>query len=463
MSYFLTAGLAGAVFAYLLIRTRYFFFNLAENTLSLLNAVLSEEEDIQKQSGLIKALKKLLTSLVAMLIVMALVVAATAIPLLLYSWVMATPWNALNFSSWTFVLSFSLGSLVPFVLPSGSRREDENYSEISQLFHRLILNNYNLSKLLFSADARFKKNKSVVEDDNYVMVSGLARAGTTSVTSQLFDLGQFSSLDYSNMPVLIAPNIWKRIYSPKKVSLKERKHGDRMLFGLNTVEALEEYFFKVFLNDCFITERYLKAHAIPADVYTKYKHYQTMIRTDNKSVYLSKNNNLILRYASLREFDRSFKAIFLFRQPLEHAQSLLYQHQRFCKLQQEDSFIIEYMNWLGHHEFGTNQKVFNFSESDLKLPADKEQLDYWLAVWTNYYAHLLRLDNTNLFIIDYKDYLHQPVEVFKYLSDKLDIPLDVDRMEIFENKKDISYHGDASTLQRAQEVYEVLLSRKATF
>ena len=96
-----------------------------------------------------------------------------------------------------------------------------------------FLDPFVLSKLLFSFDSKFKKGERIENKAEFVIVSGLARAGTTSLTDQLFKAGKFSSLDYSNMPFLLAPNLWKKMYNPKKAKLKERKHGDKMMFGLN--------------------------------------------------------------------------------------------------------------------------------------------------------------------------------------------------------------------------------------
>ena len=86
-----------------------------------------------------------------------------------------------------------------------------------------------------------------------------------------------------------------------------------------------------------------------------------MIVGKSKNNYLSKNNNFILRYKSIRKLNNCFIMVILFRSPLEHANSLLNQHKKFCKIQKKDPFILEYMNWLGHHEFGLNQKQFSFN------------------------------------------------------------------------------------------------------
>lgn len=459
MTYFFLAGISGIVFSGLLIYFRKQFFKTLEATLALSNAVLSEEEELVKQKRLIQALKSMLFSLVYSVFIIAIIIIATSIPIVLYAIIENIPYEDLEFNSVGFVLFLSIGSILPFVLKK--KKKSEDYSEASKLLHKLILNNYFLSKFLFSIDYRFKKNKNIKQDSNFLIVSGLARAGTTSLTEQIFKAGKFSSLGYSNMPLILAPNLWKRLYNPKKTELKERKHGDKMLFGVNTIEALEEYFFKVFLNDSFISNNYLTSHEISQENYENYLKYQTLIRKSSDSMYLSKNNNLILRYHSLRNFNKDFKVIFLFRKPVEHAYSLLNQHQRFSNIQNENDFVLTYMNWLGHHEFGNNQKVFKLTEEDPNITFDKNSLNYWLEVWLNYYSYLVKIDDSNAILIEYEDYLKHPKEVLFAIEKNLKTQFNYSHIKPFENSKDIDTSDcDKDLLRKVDIVYNALKKRK---
>lgn len=463
MLYFIVAGVSGFALAASIIALKNIFFELIESSVSLTNEVLSKEDETIKQKKLIGALKLILVSLLKTIIAFGLIACATLLPLYLYSIFNKVNFGSLDFSSLWFILSLSIGSIIPFFLFK-KKKTDDNYSEASKLFHRLILNNYNLSKLLFSFDKKFKKGETITEKSDFVIVSGLARAGTTSLTDQLYKAGKFSSLDYSNMPLLLAPNLWKKLYNPKNAELKERKHGDKMMFGLNTIEALEEYFFKVFLNDSFIGDSILTKHDISHEVYEKYLAYQSLIRTDNSHLYLSKNNNLILRYPSLRSLNKDFKAIFLFRNPVEHAYSLLNQHLRFSEFQHDDNFIETYMDWLGHHEFGYNQKVFSFDNKPLEIEYDKSTLDYWLSVWLNYYSYLLTLDNSAFILIDYQDYLSKPKEVLIHLQNELKMDFDLSNVKPFNNKKTIDASScNVHLLEATEKIYKQLKQKKVAF
>ena len=244
MIYFLILGFSGIIFSSLLIYFRKHFFLALEATLALANAVLSNEDETVKQKKLVVALKAMLISLAITIGLICVIVVLTCLPVYIFKLIKNVATQELDLGSIWVIVSFSIGTIIPFLIKR--KKPIEDYSEASILFHKLILNNYNLSKMLFSFDRKFKKGEKIQDKNTFLIVSGLARAGTTSLTDQLFKAGAFSSLDYSNMPLLLAPNLWKKMYNPKKTDLKERKHGDKMLFGLNTIEALEEYFLKCF-------------------------------------------------------------------------------------------------------------------------------------------------------------------------------------------------------------------------
>ena len=120
------------------------------------------------------------------------------------------------------------------------------------------------------------------------------------------------------MPFLLAPNFWKKIHRPKSFKKRERAHGDKVLFSENSIEALEEYFFKVFLDDKFIKKEYLDRHEVDDQLFKNYLLYQEIFkdRRTDKTIYLAKNNNFILRYESMRKSSKDFKVILIFRNPL---------------------------------------------------------------------------------------------------------------------------------------------------
>jgi len=281
------------------------------------------------------------------------------------------------------------------------------------------------------------------------LITGLARAGTTALTRALTDRGPFASLDYSNMPVLLAPRLWSKFYKPKKKEDKERAHGDGIKVGLASVEALEEYFFKVTTNDRFISDTGLHLHEISAEENDLYRRY-TKSLCNVGQVYLAKNNNAVLRLKSMLPLNPDMTVFVLVRDPLQHAFSLMKQHQKFEKEQTADPFILEYMNWLGHHEFGLGQLPFNLSGS-APQQTDRGQLNYWLERWMDYYNYAKTISNIQF--IAYEDFVARPKEVLERISTATSITLKTEGVELFEKTAlNVPVH-DAGLAARALEIY----------
>jgi hypothetical protein len=236
------------------------------------------------------------------------------------------------------------------------------------------------------------------------------------------------------------------------------------MFGYRTIEALEEYFFKVFLKDSYISNESLEKHELDERVYLEYRNYQKLICPKNQdSNYLAKNNNLILRYKSLRSFNQDFKIVMVFRNPLSHAYSLLTQHNRFCDMHEADPFSLEYMNWLGHHEFGSNHKMFNLELMDLRKRYDSFSINYWIAVWISYYTNIQTLlEDPNLLLIDYSDLCSRPTQLLSTLGGLLHMELAEEQKEPYTQRKLPDLDPDKDLLEKAITLFEQLKQQKVS-
>jgi hypothetical protein len=418
--------------------------------------MLADVSDEEKQKLLIDGLGKVLINL--FLVLMIVVVAVMSLLLILYGYSVwqSRPFEQLDLDSGTFYLALAIGSILPFV-PLMLKKSQSGYSESARLLHQIILDNQNLGKSLFQFESRFYLRDEKAVEPKAVIVTGLARAGTTALTTQLHEIGDFYSLSYANMPFLMAPNLWQKIYKPKNVQKTERSHGDGVEFGLDSVEALEEYFWKSQLSDAFIEPDHLKQHTVTDDTARAYKNYQKIVRlaNDSGSIYLAKNNNMMLRYDSIKAHVKNLNIILLIRSPLEHANSLLKQHLRFSEMQSEDAFILEYMNWLGHHEFGLNQKEFKFGDQKISN-LDKTTIDYWLTVWINYYSAVKNhLSDEQINPLCYEDFLANPTNVFEKLSEQMGLSLRTKEFKKFiPRTSKTPAPNDQKLLAKAEDLYE---------
>lgn len=431
---------------------------MAIATVRLLDTMLDSDLDEDLQQA--RLLKRVPTALIKLFLFIAVLIVSFSIaflPSLAFAGFDFSKFQLLDSHSWKFIFALLLGSFAPVLLLK-IRKKENAYSEMSALLHELVLDNYNVHRFLFKK----KQDRTGLEHSNefFVVISGLARSGTTAVTTLLYDSKKFHSPTYANMPFLLSPKLWRRFYKPKKLKLKERVHGDKVLFGYDTIEAFEEYFFKAFLKDNYIQSEYIKKHTISDTIFSDYLTFQNSFRVKDSTLYLAKNNNLILRYESLRKLNKAFLVIFMFRNPINHAYSLLKQHQQFNKFQEEDSFVLKYMNWLGHFEFGQGHRPFKLNKEINSY--SKDSIEYWLCLWIDYYTELLRLivADENVMLIQYNDFLKQPEAVFELIQKEINQELSVEEIIKFKNTN--AYQGivDSEVEKRAMEVFEKLKNKK---
>ncbi len=254
-----------------------------------------------------------------------------------------------------------------------------NYNIWQRGLHRLALSydfmretSFDLEKMLFL------KRAKTVNAKKPVFVTGLARGGTTILLEAIHASGDFASLSYSNMPFLLAPNLWGMIArNSSNKDKSERAHGDGIMISTNSPEAFEEVFWKTFSRK---------------DGVSQFKDYmQLILHSYQKNRYLSKNNQNVNRIDTIRALLPNAKILIVFKSPLSHAYDLLTQHRSFAKVQQKDGFIKDYMDWIGHSEFGLSYQPI--VKNNL-VYTDFNHIDHWLEQWLMLYSKLLG-ENSN--------------------------------------------------------------------
>jgi hypothetical protein len=227
---------------------------------------------------------------------------------------------------------------------------------------------------------------------------GLARSGTTIALEILEKAGPFHSPTYRDMPFVLCPNLWQGLtkYSRLDAKLAARAHGDGIAIGFDSPESFEEVFWR---TTCRALPGPDLAYApITQDTLTDFAAYRQLNlraaltnmpgqpQTPQTLRYLSKNNNNVMRIGQLSEQTEA-RLVLIIRDPLATAWSLYRQHQRFVEIQADDAFVLAYMRWLGHYEFGQGHKPLVSGSQELH-GFNPTQPDYWLAYWIGTYQSL---------------------------------------------------------------------------
>ena len=313
-----------------------------------------------------------------------------------------------------------------------------NYSWLEQKLHKFALSSQLMREVTF--DLESANISRTCETKNHIFITGLARAGTTILLNSLYKSNIFASLSYADMPFVLAPNLWSKIsFQQKDLKLQERAHGDGIKVSTESPEAFEEVFWQTFAEDKD-DELEEKFRIYVGNIVHKYK----------KERYLSKNNQNIKRISLIHSIFSKSKIFIPFREPIQHAYSLLTQHKRFIEYSKNDKFISKYMKWIGHTEFGPN--YIPIHTQNLNFHNDME-INHWIEQWYLTYGDAFHSfkNMDNVYLISYeklcstKDYWYQIQKIAK-IKEYYDF-------EFRESKKIIKENIDSALKKKAMSLY----------
>jgi len=316
-----------------------------------------------------------------------------------------------------------------------------NYSRLEQKLHEFALSSQFMREVTFDFESTNFSPSS--DNEEHVFITGLARSGTTILLNALYKSNIFASLSYADMPFILAPNLWSKIsFNKKNLELKERAHGDGIKISIESPEAFEEVFWKTFAEENH-DELGEKFRVYVGNILYKYK----------KERYLSKNNQNIKRVELINSIFSNSKILVPFREPIQHAYSLLTQHKKFIEEAKNDIFISKYMKWIGHTEFGPN--YIPIHKQNLNFQNDLE-INHWIEQWFLTYSDSFQSlkNKRNVYFISYeklcssKDYWFQ---IQKLVN--IEKPSD---FEFRESKKDILCNIDKFLKEKVISLYSGL-------
>jgi hypothetical protein len=314
-----------------------------------------------------------------------------------------------------------------------------NYSALDRALHRLAFGAPGLQLAAADIESRlYREEIRAVEAGPPVFITSLPRAGTTLLLEVLHRFPAFAAHCYRDMPFVMAPMVWARLSGAfrKRAELAERAHGDGMEIGFDSPEAFEEVLWRAFWPEKYSDGGIAlwsagdgKAEA--AAFFAEHlKKIVALRRNGDQSGrqggrYLSKNNANIARLDLLTEMFPGVKTVVPFRRPLEHAASLLRQHQNFLTLHEQEPFVRRYMADIGHYEFGALHRPIAFPGlAELTAGRDPQSLDYWLAYWTAAFAHIAARQAQNpeqILLLSYEDSCANGREALAALCQRLDV------------------------------------------
>lgn len=314
------------------------------------------------------------------------------------------------------------------------------YSLFQQILHRFALSSKFIREAAFDIESSLISSSN--PDDNHIFITGLARSGTTILLNAIYEANIFASLTYGDMPFTLSPNLWSKILpNQKKVDSIERFHKDGIRISIKSPEAFEEVFWKTF-------------NEADPDSKEKFKTYvQLIAHKYKKKRYLSKNNQNIKRISLILDIFPNSKILVPFRDPVQHANSLLNQHKKFIKHSKKDRFFSNYIAWIGHTEFG--QEYIPIHSKNLSYKNDLD-INHWLEQWYLTYkqCHDTFKSSTNVHFISYEKLCNSE----KYWLQILKI-LNIDRNNKFhfqQSNKNVIANVDNDLVEKTSFIFSLL-------
>lgn len=287
---------------------------------------------------------------------------------------------------------------------------DERYGTLDRLLHRVAFRAGTAQHSLADVEELLYEG-SLPPLNDPVFITALPRAGTTILLRLLWHTSTFASHTYQDMPFVLCPMLWSRFSRQfhSDETCRERAHGDGLSVSSKSPESFEEMVWKHFWPT-----HYREDHILPWEANQQKDSFNRFFVTHMRKIaalrgpakrdknlrYLSKNNLNIARLATPPQPLSDGTFLIPFRDPVQQAASMLRQHERFLSIHDDDDFVREYMEAIGHHEFGEGLKPVNFDDwlSDADSP---RSLSFWVQYWIAAYQYVLTHATDDTVLVSY--------------------------------------------------------------
>ncbi|WP_103027127.1 sulfotransferase [Salinibacter altiplanensis] len=351
---------------------------------------------------------------------------------------------------------------------------EDRYGWLDRLLHRTAFRAGTAQHALSDVEEiLYRDTLDGISIDDPVFITALPRSGTTILLRLLWNTGRFAAHTYQDMPFLLCPLFWDRFSAQFDggTETTERAHGDGLEVSGKSPEAFEEMIWKHFWPDAYrgdhIQPWSADDHEPAFDAfYESHMCKVVAVRRDSPSAdlrYLSKNNLNIARLRALPRPLQSGTVLIPFRAPLQQAASMLRQHERFLQLHDDDDFVREYMEAIGHHEFGKGLCPINFGGWVDDAP-EPTRLAFWVQYWIAAYQHVLAHTDEDTILLSYDRLVDEPHTALSRLSGLLSLKTPFLSDQADQLRPPRSHSVDTTTLspetrQRASALHEKLKQR----
>jgi len=310
----------------------------------------------------------------------------------------------------------------------------DDYGFFDKALHYLAFNTSKMQMSLARQESdQYAQTLGSLSIKKPVFITSLPRSGTTILLDVLTTTDEFSYHSYKDMPFIFTPLFWSKfnVHFAKDHKLKPRAHNDGIQINQDSAEAFEEMLWKTFWPQAYRGQSIDQWQSHDNNNFDRFfiEHIKKLHLRDrlmlgkNKQRYISKNNLNIARIPYLTRLFPDSIVLTPFRDPLQHALSMLRQHKSFSVLHQHNAFARRYMAAIGHFDFGANLKPINFNQWHDRTLFKPDSLNFWLEYWIESYRYLLDKQKSKIFFISFEDLCETPATSLAVLAKNLDLAL----------------------------------------
>lgn len=278
----------------------------------------------------------------------------------------------------------------------------KQYSGLDRFLHKLVLG----SKVIQSTSFELQRlvGPKLPKPERPVFIVGLARSGTTTLLNLLMATGKFESSRYRDLPLPLFPAFWRKVHKRfhQGQSPIQRAHDDGILVSPDSPEAFEEIYWDNIGN-----------HLSEKELVESFSYYISSIAgaSGPGKRYISKNNNNVTRLDLLETVCKQLDGVIIIpiRDPLKTATSSLRMHQRFIAMQEEDPFVLDYMNLLGHREFGKGLQWLQVGSQAFKPSYPTSEVECWLEYWIYLHSAISQTSSSHCRMVDFDAIRFEPL------------------------------------------------------
>jgi len=279
--------------------------------------------------------------------------------------------------------------------------------------------------------ASLREQLDGIEIRQPLYIAGLPRSGSTILLEIMAAHGDVATHRYRDVWSIYTPYWSRQFRASARMEKVERSHGDGIMVTPDSPEAIEEVIWMSFFDHLHDWQQsnVLDGDTDQPDFEQFYRdHLKKLLFVRRRSRYAAKGNYNFLRLEYLQKLFSDARFIDPIRNPRDQIASLRKQHRLLTEAANQHPRSTDYLNHVGHFEFGANRRPLNMGDDEsvrsiLQLWSEGQEVRGWARLWAQAYGRFMEIVSNNprlnrtAVVIRYEDLCGQPEESLSRLLD----------------------------------------------